>query len=126
MAAAAGLARDFGLPGDAGQVVAVHVNGVPAMPGRDYRRLPDRLRFSRPLAPRRPMGWGRALLVAFCASAEPPGDEVDVTVRRHGRLTTIPLEPIPGGDARPVHRDGDVHRARRARRRRARERRSFP
>jgi hypothetical protein len=66
------------------------------MPGRDYRRRPDRLRFSRPLAPRRPMGLGRALLVAFCASVEPPGDEVDVTLRRNGRLTTIPLEPVPG------------------------------
>ena len=93
MAASPPDIRDFVLPAGAGEVVAVHVNGVPAMPGRDYCSLPDRLRFSRPLAPRERMGWRRGVLVALCASAEPPGDEVAVTLRRGGDLVTVALRP---------------------------------
>lgn len=95
--------RRFEVPAGVDRVEAIYVNGVRQVEGVDYRVDEQRIVLARPLDPAPPLGVVQKLLIAFCASVAPEGDEVDAIVVSGPDRRSVTLRPaaaIPSGEGR--------------------------
>lgn len=92
------------LPPDAGPPFEVYVNGERRNPDVDYTIQGRWVRFTTPLNPQPPLGFGRRLMLAIGIGVygDMKGDVVDVSFQRNGRpdlASGLPiLPPSTAGD----------------------------
>ena len=85
--------RSFGVPGGVDRVEAIYLNGVRQVEGEDYRVVDGRIVLARPVDPATPPGVVQKLLIAFCASVAPEGDDVDAIVVTGSERRSVRLRP---------------------------------
>ena len=85
--------RSFEVPGGVDRVEAINVNGVRQVEDVDDRVDERRIVLLRPVDPAPPLGVVQKLLIAFCASVAPEGDEVDAIVVNGSDRRSVALRP---------------------------------
>jgi hypothetical protein len=90
---ASGLS-DYLVPPGTEEILAVFVNGIEKVEGTDYQVLPDRVRFTPPLARRERISRIGGMLLSVGIGVYPKGDIVDVQVRRRGAIDVVRGRPV--------------------------------
>jgi hypothetical protein len=88
-------------PGGNGERFEVYLNGVPQMPGRDFRREAGELVFKQQLAKEGRLGFWRWLsLFLGVAGTYRQNDSVDIVYYRGGRRVVASLPLVPDDEVR--------------------------
>ena len=85
--------RGFEVPGAVDRVEAINVNTVRQVEDVDDRVDERRIVLLRPVDPAPPLGVVQKLVIVFCASVAPEGDEVDAIVVNGSDRRSVALRP---------------------------------